>query len=259
MLLAGKRTIVTGGVTGIGRATVLAMVREGAAVVTMSRAPTDAPRTVETLEAAHRLGAGPITHVTIDVSSQSSVDRAFAEAIDAMGGLDALVNSAGIESQKPTEELTATDFLEQFSIHVLGTAFTNTAALRFMKERGGSIVNTASRAGLIGVPNMAAYSAAKAGVIAYSRLVAREWGRYGIRVNATVPSARTAMYTNWVSGLSPDQQAQVENMLSKEIPLRGELRGPEEAAHLNVFLVSDLSSYITGQLIPVDGGQVMVR
>src|ERR1700736_5589199 len=106
MLLEGKRIIVTGGLTGIGKATVLAMAREGAQVVSMSRAEPTEERGAAVVDAAHKLGKGPVTHVQCDVTKRNVVNAAFAEAISLMGGLDALVNSAGLEHQGPAEDLT---------------------------------------------------------------------------------------------------------------------------------------------------------
>jgi 3-oxoacyl-[acyl-carrier protein] reductase len=259
MMLTGKRVIVTGGVTGVGKATVLAMVREGASVVSVSRTPPDGARAVSLLEAARTLGAGAVTHMQLDVSRQADVNAVFARAVDFMGGLDALVNSAGIEQQKPTEDLVEADLREQFEVHVLGTAFTNSAACKYMKARGGSIINYASYAGVGGMPMMAAYGAAKGGVITYTRVIAKEWAPYLIRANVICPGVASEMSVGWYAGMSPERLAEIKAWMKATIPLTGDLGKPEDAANLNVFLASDMSSYMTGQLIGVDGGMMMGR
>lgn len=136
MLLKGKRVIVTGGVTGIGKATVIACVREGAAVVSLSRAKPTEERVVKTLEAAKKVGPGPVTHIKCDVCNQDEVNSAFEKAVAFLGGLDALVNCHGLEQQKPAEDLTAQDLLDMFNVHVVGTVFTCKAAFRYMKNKG---------------------------------------------------------------------------------------------------------------------------
>ena len=260
MLLKGKRIIVTGGVTGIGRSTVLTMAREGASVVSVSRAAPDSERAVAVIEAARKLGPGRITHLQLDITKQDDVNHVFDEAAALMGGLDVLVNSAGIGHQKPAEELTAEDFYGQFAIHVLGTAFTNAAACRHMKKSGGgSVINYSSYAGVVTMPMTAAYGAAKAGVIAYTRVIAKEWGPYLIRANVVCPATKSELAEAWYANLSAEELAATMAWRKTVIPLTGDMGSPQESANLNVFLASDMSSYMTGQLIGVDGGMMMGR
>lgn len=259
MLLKGKRIIVTGGVTGIGKATVLAMVREGAAVVSTSRTSPEDERAVKVINAAKELGPGPVKHIQMDVSKQNNVNNGFKNAVAFLGGLDAIVNSAGLEQQKPAEDLVEADLLEQFSSHVLGTAFTNAAAFRYMKDKGGSIINYASYAGVCGMPGMPAYSAAKGGVIGYTRCVAKDWARYWIRTNVVCPGVVTELAEAWYSEMSAERLAQITAWKQSTIPLGGDLGKVEDAANLNVFLASDMSRFINGQTIGVDGGMMMSR
>lgn len=259
MQLKGKKIIVTGGVTGIGKATVLAMAREGASVVSTSRATPDSDRAVSVINAAKKLGNGKITHLQMDVTQQGEVNAVFDQAVEFLGGLDAIVNSAGSEQQKPTEDLVAQDLREQFEVHVLGTAFTNSAACRHMKGKGGSIINYSSYAGVGCMPMMAAYGAAKAGVIAYTRVIAKEWAQYNIRANAVCPAVISEMAEVWYAEMSPERLAEIKAWTKSVIPLTGELGKPQDAANLNVFLASDMSNYMTGQLIGVDGGMMMGR
>ena len=259
MLLEGKKIIVTGGVTGIGKATVLAMAREGASVVSTSRATPDSERTVSVISAAKKLGKGKIAHMRMDVTRQDEVNAVFDQAVEFLGGLDAIVNSAGIEQQKPTENLIEKDLYDQFAVHVLGTAFTNSAACRHMKGKGGSIINYSSYAGVGTMRMMAAYGVAKAGVIAYTRVIAQEWAPYLIRANVVCPAIMTEMAEVWYAEMSPERLAEITAWQKSVIPLTGTLGKPQDAANLNVFLASDMSNYMTGQLIGVDGGMMMGR
>ncbi len=259
MLLKGKRIIVTGGVTGIGKATVLACAREGAKVVSISRAKPTEERVQKVINAANELGAGQATHMQADVSNQSIVNSAFERAVAWMGGLDVLINCAGLEQQKPAEDLTEDDLHEQFAVHVLGTAFTNAAAFRYMKKTGGSIVNYASYAGVCGMPGMPSYSAAKGAVIGYSRTIAKDWAQYWIRVNIVCPGVLTELAESWYKEMSPERMAQINAWMAATIPLGGKLGKMEDAANLNVFLASDMSRFVHGQTIGVDGGMMMSR
>jgi NAD(P)-dependent dehydrogenase (short-subunit alcohol dehydrogenase family) len=260
MLLKDKRVIVTGGLTGIGKATVLSAVEEGAAVVSMSRQSPDSSNAAQVLDAAAQLGKGPIRHLQCDVTDQANVNTAFAEAIDLLGGLDAIVNSAGLEHQGPAEDLTADVLLDQLKVHVLGTAFTNAAAAKhYMTVGGGAIINYASYAGANGMPGMAAYSAAKGGVLGYSRTVAKDWAPHGIRVNVVMPGVITELAESWLKEMDAERRAQIEAWFAATIPLTGKLGKVEDAANLNVFLASDRASFIHGQTIGVDGGMFMGR
>jgi len=258
-MLQGKRVIVTGGITGIGKATVLAMVREGAHVVSASRASPDSERAVKVIEAAKQAGPGSIVHMQIDVTQQDDVNNVFKRAVEFLGGLDSIVNSAGLEQQKPAEDLIGEDLYEQVASHVLGTAFTNAAAFRYLKDRGGSIVNYASYAGVCGMPGMASYSAAKGGVLAYTRVVAKDWAKYWIRTNVVCPGVLTELAETWYSEMSEERVAEITAWKKATIPLGGDLGKVEDAANLNVFLVSDMSRFINGQTIGVDGGMMMSR
>src|SRR5436309_2026917 len=117
MLLEGKKLVITGGVTGIGKATVLGAVREGARVVSMSRAAPEEERVRQTIDAARELGKEEVHHLQVDVTNRAQVDAAFAEAIELLGGLTGMVNSAGYEHQIPTEDLPEDMLVDQLNIH----------------------------------------------------------------------------------------------------------------------------------------------
>jgi 3-oxoacyl-[acyl-carrier protein] reductase len=260
MLLDGKRIIVTGGVTGIGKASVLEMVKEGAAVVSMSRAEPEEDRASSVIKAAGELGPGPVRHLKCDIRSQDNVNAAFAEAIEFLGGLDVMMNCAGLEHQGPAEDLDAEVLLDQLTLHVLGTAFTNAAACKHYKTVGGGvIINYASYAGACGMPGMAAYSAAKGGVIAYTRTIAKDWAPYNIRSNVVMPGVITELAEYWMNEMDADRRAQIDAWFASTIPFGGKLGKVEDAANLNVFLASDKAAFIHGQTIGVDGGMFMSR
>jgi NAD(P)-dependent dehydrogenase (short-subunit alcohol dehydrogenase family) len=255
MQLAGKRTIVTGGASGIAAATVRAFAREGAAVVSLD--VNDALGAEVVAEAAG-LGPGPVTYRHCDVSQHDEVTTVFSEEITRLGGLDVLANVAGIEQQVPAEDVTEGDLDLMLAVHTKGTSFSNQAAFRAMRDTGGSIINYSSFAGVRGFPGMPAYGAAKAAILGWTRIVAQDWGKYWIRVNAVCPAVLTPLAEQWFQEMSPDRLALVEDSLARTIPLGGKLGTVDDAANLNLFLASDSARFITGQTIPVDGGQMMV-
>lgn len=259
MLLQGKKIIVTAGVTGTGKAAAEQFVREGAIVTTMSRKlPTD-KSVVAALEKINSAGPGRATHIQVDVSDQDMVNKAFDEAAERMGGLDVMANLAGIERTGPAEALTKELLYEMLDVHLLGTVFTNAAAFRHMKEKGGSIINTGSVCGVEGLPYYGAYGAAKAGVAVFTRIAAKEWGQYNIRVNTVAISSKTEFAEKALSRLSPEELAEIDADLKRRCPLGGRMGTPHECASVYTFLASDLSIYMSGQLLFADGGYVMVR
>lgn len=250
MLLQGKRIVVTGGVTAIGKATVLACVREGATVVSMSQADAAATRVVKIIDAARELGRGPIRCQGVDLSSKGSIDGAFKQAVAWLGGLDVLIHCAMAQGAKPATELPARDFYGQQDI-VLGTAFANAAAFRHMREAGGSIVNNTFEAGIDGQwLNAAASSAARGGVIGYSRAIAHDCRRHLIRVNVVVPAAGIELDQDYVS----EEWEQTPAYLASITPSIGRMPTPDAVADVDVFLASDLSRGVSGQFITVGDG-----
>jgi NAD(P)-dependent dehydrogenase (short-subunit alcohol dehydrogenase family) len=145
-------------------------------------------------------------------------------------------------------------------VNVKGTRNTNQAAFRYMKESGGKIINFGSRSGIVGVPQQAAYSAAKAAVHTWTRAVAQEWARYGITVNAIAPAMWTGMYDAYRARVSPEELAAHDEHLRAQIPIGGKLGNPQQdLAPILVFLASDGADFMTGQTFPIDGGWLMLR
>jgi NAD(P)-dependent dehydrogenase (short-subunit alcohol dehydrogenase family) len=252
MLLQGKRIIVTGGANGIAAATVRAYAREGAVVWSVD---VDDERGRQVAGEAGK--AVKFRHC--DIAKREQVLAVFDEAARAMGGLDALANVAAVERGTPAEDIPDAEWDLVFNVNVKGTLYTNQAAFRHLKDGGGSIINFGSGAGIRGQRGSAHYSASKAAVMSWTRVVAQEWGKYAIRVNNVVPAIWTQMYDEYRSRMS-DQERMVHDMTMQHvIPLGGKLGNPDrDAAPLMVFLASDMSRFITGQTIPVDGGMVMV-
>jgi 3-oxoacyl-[acyl-carrier protein] reductase len=254
MLLAGKRVIVTGGVTGIGRATVLACAREGARVVSFSTAAPDRNRVVRLREEIEALDAGETTHLQVDISDQARVDAAFEEAVAWLGGLDGLVNSAATQILKPAIEFTTDDIMKDLAVNTFGAVYTNQAAFRYMKDHGGSIVNVTSFVAIGGEHNLAGYGLAKGAVNGWSHVVAKEWGKHFIRVNLMAPVVESTGFRAYYDHLSPEGKRLSDERRAQTIALGGKLGSTGDAGNVNAFLISDLSKYMTGQIFYVDGG-----
>jgi len=259
MILKGKRIIVTGGVTGIGRATVLACAREGADVVSFSRAAPDRRRVATLAEQVGELEAGRYSHLKVDISDKHAVDSAFAEAAAWLGGLDGLVNSAATQTLKPAESFTREEILADMEVNTFGMVYTNQAAVGYMKGSGGSIVNLTSYVAIGGQVLMAGYGLAKGAVNGWTHVVAKEWGKHFIRVNLVAPVVATTGFQAWYDQLSPEEQRISDEKRAQDIALGGRMGTAEEAADINVFLLSNLSRYMTGQIFYADGGKVFSR
>lgn len=259
MLLEGKRVIVTGGVTGIGRATTLVCAREGADVVSLSTAAPDRRRVTSLADQIADMGKGRHLHLQADVSDQAAVDSAFAEAADWMGGVDGLVNSAATQTLKPAESFTTEDLLKDMAVTTFGTVYTNQAAFRRMKDTGGSIVNLTSYVAVGGQDQMAGYGLAKGAVNGWSFVLAREWGKHGIRVNLVAPVVATTGFQAWYDQLSPEEQKASDEKRAEAIALGGRMGSAEDAANVNAYLLSDMAKYLTGQILYADGGRAFGR
>jgi NAD(P)-dependent dehydrogenase (short-subunit alcohol dehydrogenase family) len=238
--LAGRRALVTGATGGLGAAVARAFVDEGARVAVLAR---DTPR-LETLRA--ELGDG-VTAVAADVASWDDVSRAVADAAGALGGLDAVVNAAAIDtSWRPVGELSVDEWDRAIAVNLSGTFYVCRAALPLLGE-GGAIVNVTSVAGLRAWEEDAAYNASKAGVELLTRTIAVEYGSRGVRANCLAPGVIDAGMTDIVT------DAGERAALVAKQPL-GRMGRAEEVAEAAVWLVSEASSFTTGTTLTVDGG-----
>jgi 3-oxoacyl-[acyl-carrier protein] reductase len=245
--LKEKVAIVTGGSRGIGRAIALALADTGAVVVVNYKGNQAA---ADEVVAAIQAKEGQALAIQADIALSDDVDRLFKTVLERFGRLDILVNNAGITRDTLLLRMKETDFDAVLDTNLRGAYLCTRAALRPMtKARGGRIINITSVVGLIGNAGQANYSAAKAGLIGFTKAVAREMSSRAITVNAVAPGY---IDTELTAGLGD----QIRAAILENIPL-GRLGKPEDIAHTVCFLASDFASYITGQTITVDGGMVM--
>lgn len=249
--LASRRIIVTGGASGMGAGLVRALPRLGADVVSVD-ITADPGESI-----AREAGA---TFVACDVADPEAVHRAFGVAAEHLGGLDVLIHAAGIAPGAPAEEIDLATWDRVMRINATGTFVTNQVAFTHLKERGGRIINFASAAGVQGLRGKAAYSASKGAVVAWTRTVAQEWAKHAITVNAIAPAIWTPMYDKTRAAMTPDQLTAHDAFMATAVPLGGKLGDVDrDFVPVLAFLASEGSRFITGQVLPVDGGTLMMR
>jgi NAD(P)-dependent dehydrogenase (short-subunit alcohol dehydrogenase family) len=257
--LKGKKIIVTGGGQGIGESVVRAYVREGATVASMDLNDALGRKVAEE---ARRNGPGDARFFHCDVSDRKEVEYAFTAATEFMGGIDVMVNVAGVHRHCTPEEIPPDLYEFLFKVNVLGTMNTNGVAFKLMQAagKGGNIINFGSESGLTGEVNNALYAATKGAVHSWNRTVARQWGPHGIRVNAVLPYMATPMYTQFRAALSSKDLETHDAETKVAIPLGGKFgEADRDLAPVMVFLASEASHFMTGQLFAVDGGLISLR
>ncbi|HLT66828.1 MAG TPA: glucose 1-dehydrogenase [Microbacterium sp.] len=251
----GKVILITGGGSGLGRATAVRVAKEGARVALVDISEKGLAESVEAIrEAAPE--AQTIT-VTGDVSKEADVEAYVAATLETFGRIDGFFNNAGIEGrQNLTENFTDDEFQRVLAINLSGAFLGLEKVLAVMREQGsGSVVNTASVGGIRGVGNQSGYAAAKHGVVGLTRNSAVEYGEFGVRVNAIAPGAIwTPMVENSMKQLDPENPRKAAEQFIQANPTKryGE---PHEIAAVVAFLLSDDSSYMNATVIPIDGGQ----
>ena len=251
MRLRGKRALITGGGTGIGRETAELFAREGAAVMVSGRRRAELSETVRRVTAA----GGRAAFVQGDVSSPVDAERMVAGTLATLGGIDILVNNAGIIVRNASVTSVALeDWERMLQIDLTGVFLVSRFALLEMLKagRGGAIVHVSSVAGIVGDPKLAPYNATKGGVNLLTKNMALDYAPHGIRVNAVCPGR---VWTPMpLSRLKPeDDPTEVLARWGKNIPL-GRVDMPEDIARAILFLASDEASWITGAWLVVDGG-----
>jgi 3-oxoacyl-[acyl-carrier protein] reductase len=248
MKLEGKKAIVTGGSRGIGRAIALMFAQEGADVLVNDLFYDDAAKdTVAQIEALGRKAVAVAADVADYKSAQDMVD----ECVKQLGGIDILVNNAGVSRPSMLLKMKEEDWNTVVDVHLKAAFNTTQAAGRHMKEKKyGKIINVTSTAGIFGTIGQINYAAAKAGIIGFSKSASRELGRYGINVNVICPGITM---TEMTGKLQADEK--LRKIYEGRIQL-GRFAEPEEIAPAFVFLASDDASYITGQVLGVDGGYI---
>lgn len=243
-MLSGKKAVITGASRGIGKAIALKYAENGADIaVIATKESSEALATIKELTSLNvtaRLYA-------CDVKDADQVESVAQEIIADFGGIDILVNNAGITRDNLLPNLGVNDIDSVIDVNLKGTIFVTRSFIRnFVRKRNGSIINISSVVGLMGNKGQTNYAASKAGIVGFTKSVAREYGKKNIRCNAIAPGFIT---TEMTAALG---ESQVEEM-KKMIPL-GKLGSPEDIAKLALFLGSEESSYITGEVIKVDGG-----
>jgi len=236
----GRTVVVTGAARGIGLALSAEFARAGASVVA-----------VDWDEDVLNAAAGEIgaTAVAADVSSTPDVERVIASAEQETGRVDVLVNNAGILRDTVLWKLTDEDWEAVLAVHLGGTfRFTRACVPHFRRQRYGRVINVTSYTGLHGNVGQAAYAAAKAGIIGFTKTAAKELARFGVTVNAISPNAETRM----IASVPEAKRVELEAL----IPL-GRFADPGEIAAAVSFLASEDAGYITGAVLPVDGGIAM--
>lgn len=243
-MLAGRTAVITGGVRGIGYAIAEKFASEGAdLIVTSTRDPETSSAELEKL----RSYGGRVTAVRVNVADKNEVEAVVTDAVDRMGGVDILVNNAGITRDGLLLRMSEKEWDDVISVDLKSSFNTIQAVLPFMlRQKSGSIINIASIVGVIGNPGQCNYAAAKAGLMGMSRSLAKEMGPKGIRTNCIAPGF---IRTDMTAGM-PERM--VEEWKSR-IALRRP-GTPEDVAGVALFLASDMSSYVNGEVINCCGG-----
>lgn len=244
--LRGRAALVTGGSQGLGEAMAEALSWAGASVALMSRNPQ------KLAEAVRRMGettGGKVISVPGDVSAEEDVSRAVAQTAEQLGGIDILINNAGIIVRGPIEQVSRADFERSTAVNLTGAwAMCKAAAPHLRKSGRGRVINISSTFGLVGAADRTAYTSGKGAITQLTRALAMEWADDGVLVNAIAPGP-------FLTALNVDHQhsPHAVRVINQEVALKrwGELREIQGAA---LFLASDAASYITGAVLTVDGG-----
>lgn len=259
MQLQDQRIIVTGAASGIGAGTVRAYVREGAIVSALDISDEAGDKVVA---AANTEGPGKAHYYHCDIASPEQVFATFDAAAQAMGGLDVLSHVAAIENFNAAEDFSLDQMQSTWNVNINGTILTNQAACKLMqKGPGGAIINFASDVALAGMPGSALYATSKGAVLSWTRTIAYEWAsKFNIRCNCVNPTMKTPMYDQYLASLTDEELAQHQAAEKRQVPLGGSMGDVDrDMAPVMVFLASEGSRFVNGQIICVNGGRNMLR
>lgn len=243
--LSDKKALVTGGSRGIGKAVCHGLARAGADMAVLDVLYDQA---LETAEELKEYGVNAVA-VNADVTSADSVNEAVKEAVAALGGLDILVNNAGLTRDSLLMRMKETDWDLVLSVNLKGAFNCTRACIRKILKSRGAIINISSVIGLTGNAGQANYSASKAGLIGFTKSLAHEFGKKGVRANAIAPGFISTEMTDKLSD-------EIKAAVAEKIPA-GLMGKPEDVANLVVFLASEQAAYINGEVIRIDGGLAM--
>lgn len=242
-----KVALITGGTSGIGRATAIALAKKGAKVIVSGRRENEGKETVRLIQEAGGIGM----FVKCDITQEKDIAALISKTVDTYGQLDIAFNNAGVFSEGPLATMTVDDYERIFNTNVKGVFLSMKYQIpQMLKSGGGSIINNASIAGMIGAGGFALYGASKAAVISLTKNVAMEFARQNIRVNAVAPAG---VDTDMLASFVGDQKGEKAQMFKEAHPM-GRFGTVDEIAAAVVFLASPKSSFITGQTIVLDGG-----
>ena len=244
--LAGRVALVTGASRGLGRAMAQGLAAAGATVVAVARGMDGLKETCRLVEQA----GGHAYPVACDVASEESVAAMDAEVYRRFGPVDVLVNNAGVAWERPFADLTLAEFRQTMDVNVIGPFLVSRAVGARMRERGrGKIINIGSVDAVVGAPNLVHYCASKGALVQMTRALAAEWAKYGITVNCLCPGY-------FPTDINAERLAEpkVRDKVLSRIPLRrfGQI---EEIVQWVVFMSTEASNYMTGQVVLVDGGE----
>jgi len=244
--LDGKIAVVTGAGRGLGKAMALALAEAGADVVVVARTEQEIEETKKEIIA---LGRKSIA-ITTDVTKTAEVDNMIEKTIEQFGKIDILINNAGGATPNFALNLIDEEIQRDIALNLFSTMICCRAAGQYMtKQKSGKIINISALGGEVAVPELAVYGSCKAGVEQFTRILAKEWARYNIHVNCIAPGH---FYSRATERASQDEQ--IMSLILKKIPMR-RFGQPAEIGALAVYLSSEASSFITGSIINIDGGQ----
>jgi NAD(P)-dependent dehydrogenase (short-subunit alcohol dehydrogenase family) len=244
---ATKRALVTGAAQGLGAAIALALARDGFEVAVTSRSPERLAGTLSAIKAAGRR-AVPIQ---LELRSAASAEQAVAAGVEALGGLDVLVNNAAITARTPAVDIKLEEWEDVYRVNTTGALLVSQQMARHLlaTKRTGCIINIASAHGLVGFPQRLSYGTSKGALIQMTRMLAIEWAPHGIRVNAIAPgTVETPSRTEFFAANPAAREA-----MTRRVPV-GRFAVPDEVAAMARYLASSEASYITGQVLVLDGG-----
>jgi len=253
--LEGKKAIVTGGGSGIGRAIAILLAKQGAEVHILDFDEAAAANVVNEI----KLKQGNGFAIKCDVSNQQQVNEIIASVAGQNMTIDILVNNAGVAHVGNAETTSEEDFTRLFNVNVKGVYNLLHAVIPFMKVKGGAILNMASVASSVGIPDRFAYSMTKGAVVGMTLSTAKDYINYKIRCNCISPArVHTPFVDGFLAKNYPGKEREMFEKLSKTQPI-GRMAQPEEIANLGLYLCSDEAAFITGCDYPIDGGFIKLN